>query len=416
MSYKEKTHNRFLVIARKSIINEWVSQIPRFVPNSVAVFPEDGTINADFVVTNYEQLAKLIPYREYFSGIIVDESHNFSNIDALRFKNLMTFVDGHIMYRFVMTGSPIQNKPDGLFPQLCFVNPYAFNVSYPFLLKYAFNISGFGAKRQKVMKAHGKPLFAKAVMENAILTATPREGLHTVEPVMTPVKLTAAQKKYISAVEAGHLVVTKMGDTGNVSVRQELKNSLSKEFQISSGFLYTGDETIEFPSEKLSEAIRIAKATDERIILWVYFKKTAETLKKVFGQEADVIVGGMSKASIADVKRRFEEKDFRILIASIEAANAGLNLQFCRNAVFIEYSWAPSVMEQAIGRMDRPGQTRKCNIWFLYTEGTADELPIVAYHNKTSVNSSILVNFVKKRAIPPIRRKERKSNLSAIGL
>lgn len=416
MSYKEKTHNRFLIVAKKAIITEWTKQIPIFVPNSVAVFPDEGTINADFVVTNYEQIEKLIPYRKYFSGIIVDESHNFSNIGSQRFKNLMNFVDGYVNHRFILTGSPIQNKPDGLFTQLSFINPYAFNFSHEWMLKSMFTIRGFGARQTKFIKPHAKTIFASVVKKNSVLKNTPREGLHEVEPVTIPVPLSPTQRKYMQAVEAGHLVITKSGDTRKRGVLQELKNSMAKEFQVSSGFLYAGDGPIEFESEKINRAVDIASKTDERVIIWTYFQHTSERLKKIFKNEAECIVGGMSRKNIEHIKNRFERKEFRILIANIEAANAGLNLQFCRNAIFVEYSWAPVVIDQAVGRIDRPGQTRKCNIYFLYTEGTADELPIVAYHSKTTVNSKILTNFAKSRSIPPIRRKERKSNLGAIGL
>lgn len=105
----------------------------------------------------------------------------------------------------------------------------------------------------------------------------------------------------------------------------------------------------------------------------------------------------------------FKDGKKRIAILQLKAANAGLNLQFCRNAVFVELDWAPPTIDQAVGRIDRPGQKAACRILFLYTEGTTDELMLMAYQQKTSITSTILKNYVRTRNIKGVFKRTEKN-------
>lgn len=281
---------RYLIVSPKSVVGEWMSQLPKYMDCKVALFPDEATIDADFVVTNFEQVEKLIPYREWFGGIIVDESQNIKNAKTNRMEQIMRFCDHHIVSRFVLTATPIVNKPDDLFPQLSFVNPYAFNFSYEFMLSRYFKEKGYGARKKKIFLARGNNVFQFIVQHNALLVVTPQEGRLEVTRDTRKFTQSVEQKRYIETVAQGQIsvlqtaedVATQMNIGAKRTLTIELKNALTKECQISSGFLKAGDKIIRFNSNKLAYAYDVVKNQwhDEQVILWVYFRETAERLQQ----------------------------------------------------------------------------------------------------------------------------------------
>jgi hypothetical protein len=200
--------NRFLIVCPKTAIGEWTSQLPQFFDCSIKVFPDDNSLNADFVVTNFEQLEKLIQYKQYFSGIIVDESQGIKNVKTNRFHNLMEFCDGNIESRFILTATPIANKPDDLFSQLSFINPYSFNFSYNYMLSRYFKEGGFGVRKKKIFLARGKDTFQFITTCNSLMIVTPTEDRLPVERDVVRHKLTSEQNEYIDTVKAGQITIS----------------------------------------------------------------------------------------------------------------------------------------------------------------------------------------------------------------
>lgn len=415
---------RALIVCPKSVIGEWVKQPPQFMDCKVKVFPDDMSIDGDFVVTNFEQVEKLIPYRKHFGAVIIDESHNVKSVHTKRFDDIMQFCDAHIQVRFILTGTPIVNRPDDLFSQLSFINPYAFNFSFDFMMSRYFRESGRGARAKIIFKSAGKGVFESITSLNSFLLASDSSDRLPSEKELRKFRVSSEQARYLDAVQQGHVTtldaVDRMAPLATAENKRmqtiELKNALVKESQVSSGFLQAGDKVIRFRSDKLIATHKLVTGDwkDEQVIVWVYFRETAERLQTAFGNEAVTILGGMSTKARMDAKNAFESGRKRILIAQLKAGNAGLNLQFCAHAVFAELDWAPTTVDQAVGRIDRRNQTRACKIVFMYTIGTTDELMLAAYNNKMTVSSAVLKNFIKTRNIKGSFTKTKRANPHAI--
>ena len=396
---------RYLIVAPKSAIGEWATQLPKFFPCKVHIFPENPSLDCDFIVTNFEHIDKFIPYAEWIGGLIVDESQGIKNMETLRFKNLMAACDGEIMCRFILTATPISNNPDDVFSQLSFINPYAFNFSYDFMKSRYFFKRGVGRER---VKQGALPVFAHIIECNAVLAKTDESSKPGVDRVTEAVQLCPDQQKLMEAVGEGHIrLITKTEVTGAESKKNELvelKNSLMKECQVSSGFLMAGDNIIRVPSPKLARAYDIAKNQwgDEQVIIWVYFRETAQRMFEAFKHEAVQIVGGMSTKARMAARDTFVSGKKRVAILQLNSANSALNLQNCSKAVFVEYDWPYIVVDQAVGRIDRPGQQTRCEAIMLYTDMTGDVVVFESCVNKLNVTSSVLKNFVSTRSLPKI--------------
>lgn len=83
--------------------------------------------------------------------------------------------------------------------------------------------------------------------------------------------------------------------------------------------------------------------------------------------------GSESPAAKQRAKEAFVDGDSRVLVMSLRSGAGVDGLQeACHVAVFGELDWSPAVHRQAIGRLDRPGQTEQVLAYFLTSEEGAD--------------------------------------------
>ena len=72
------------------------------------------------------------------------------------------------------------------------------------------------------------------------------------------------------------------------------------------------------------------------------------------------IRGGMAieeiRAAVADSRAAAAAQEPVVIVVQIVAGGVGLNLQFCKEVVFLSQHWNPAVVHQAVGRAVRIGQ------------------------------------------------------------
>lgn len=94
-----------------------------------------------------------------------------------------------------------------------------------------------------------------------------------------------------------------------------------------------------------------------KFLVFTEFVSTQAMLKVYLeerGFSIAILNGSMSLEERAEVQKDFADK-VRILI-STDAGGEGLNLQFCHVIINYDIPWAPTKIEQRIGRVDRIGQ------------------------------------------------------------
>ena len=409
-----------LVVCPKNVLGEWESQPAEFFGSRISVFPENvDWMNSDIVVTNYEQLANILPYKQFIGAIILDESQKVKNIHTATFANVAALGVG-VWHRMVLTGTPLKNKPDDLFTQLSFVNPYAFNFSYTFMMQNYFTALKVAGRAEPVYKFKEKFafLFHDITRNNAIRMDAPPRAAGS-ETLIQAFKPTAEQEKYIDMVREGTVLLLKgegpdsdIYNNFNPSAKQlmqvALKNKLIKLSQVSSGFMHAGDDTWMFTSNKMAACYKYVTEDwkEHQIIVWVYFKETARRLEEAFrnaGVSVVSIVGGMTRTTRTQYVNAFKSGKVRVAVAQISSMNSGENMQHCCHDIFVEWDWGPSTIDQAVARTDRPGQKNKCYHLFMYTEGTTDELHIEAYKSKSKLSGSVVNNFVSRVLLKGVR-------------
>ncbi|PQE03808.1 SNF2 family domain-containing protein [Rutstroemia sp. NJR-2017a BBW] len=68
-----------------------------------------------------------------------------------------------------------------------------------------------------------------------------------------------------------------------------------------------------------------------------------------------------------------QDPECRILLASLAVCSVGLNLVAADTVILADSWWAPAIEDQAVDRVHRLGQKRKCTVWRLVMEGSIEE-------------------------------------------
>ena len=164
-------------------------------------------------------------------------------------------------------------------------------------------------------------------------------------------------------------------------ILQKLFLPFSKEIE---KYLFAGEE-----NESIRRKIGISKVgpsadiihdilnSEEKIVVFAYHTDVILGLEKALAEYNPVVVRGATptKKRQRAIDRFQEDKKCRVFIGQIEAAGVGVDgLQHAASmAVFVETNCPPGIIRQAIGRLYREGQKKKCLFQFLLVEGTVDE-------------------------------------------
>jgi len=105
---------------------------------------------------------------------------------------------------------------------------------------------------------------------------------------------------------------------------------------------------------------------ETKIILFVNFRDTVDFVAKYFAKYNPAILNGKVTNKEAQKTKFLEDPTCRMLVANVQSAGVGLNLQgVCHTAVFMEPTGVPGDFKQAVERLWRNGQQFEVNIYII---------------------------------------------------
>lgn len=112
-----------------------------------------------------------------------------------------------------------------------------------------------------------------------------------------------------------------------------------------------------------------------KLIIWTWYVKSTQKVLDYLNRDRLVAVGAYSGANSNKSFEMFQENpDIRVLVASPASAGAGLNPQgVCSEMLFLETPTTPMLVDQAVGRIVRQGQTKVPRVYFATARGTIQE-------------------------------------------
>jgi hypothetical protein len=311
-------------------------------------------------------LLKVAPY----DRLVCDEGHILRNgYSTKRFRTLLEIVAPR---RWILSGTPVQNNKNDFQNLLKFLQME----SEVRLETPAATIATTVLLRRTVGEVRA-----------AVPTMPTEKPLHTVHPVVLPGGgeeervFGALVGRFEHAVEVG----AKMSIILELylRIRQFIAHPLIYVEAMKRKFrgAYARESWTDSASKLAAFEGCITEAEAKPTIVFTSFRMEAELAEAGLqraGYKTWTIGGGMS-----DVQREAVTKESRAAVAAgerkvailvqIQAGGAGLNLQHCPRVFFLSSHWNPSVVDQAVARAYRMGQTERVEVHHMLLADDAEK-------------------------------------------
>ncbi|MFI5861846.1 DEAD/DEAH box helicase [Streptomyces sp. NPDC051546] len=351
--------SHFMVVCPASVLINWTREIE--ARSTLRVMPLHGPDRqeafADWKgrggvgVTTFDALRGFpAPGGGEVGMLVVDEAHYAKNPKARR-SQAVTEWSGHCERVLLMTGTPMENRVAEFRSLVQILQPH---------------LAGFVGDRDGVV---GSKAFRKAVAP--VYLRRNQQDVLTELPALQQTdeweELSASDEDaYREAVRAGNFMAMRRA----AYARPEKSAKLNR----------------------LCEIVEDAAENGLKVVVFSNFRDVLGTVKEALdaarGTGGGRVFGPLS-GSVAPARRQQLVDEFAavpghaVLVAQIEAAGVGLNMQAASVLIICEPQIKPTIEHQAVARAHRMGQVRSVRVHRLLTTRGVDERMVEMLKNKT---------------------------------
>ena len=395
---------RAVVVCPSSIKDNWLKELDFFQEN----FWEVVIVNSGkqqfvdkllkskksntLIIVNYEYLKNRIVSDQLkrFSPnfLVLDEAHFIKNPKSKRYKCIAHELIPNwkeLQMKILLTGTPIQNrpieirslmlisKPDVLEPYREF-RRFAFKYCEGRMGKWGFEASG---------SSNEEELGLRLALGGAIIR----------------------RKKENVLPQLPDKTMTMLVFEGNTDAKRVIKKyDVQFDFEAiirNPGFWQKN------PNEHIATARRelaIAKLPDsieaikellesvDKVVVFAWHTDIIDALEKALSEYKPALIAGRTKSETrqAEVDRFQNDPACRVFIGNIQAAGVGITLTAASHIEFVESSWVPGEIFQAVDRCHRIGQKSSVSARFHVVKNSVDEAVIGSLISKNLTIKKIL--------------------------
>ena len=409
--YEEEGMGKLLVICPKKIIGQWQESIEHEFPkakilkfkdkvstdkiNKTLLYDKDFNI----VVLNYEVLHKLDALKQIINGkwtIILDEGHRIRNYGTARNRVKVTEAVlelGKLTYKkMILTATPTQSNYGGYidyYTQLRFLGYMdmtykEFNEHYVLTKDINYGTSPYPVKTIVGYKNQDELEDLLAVVSRRYV---PKYG--DFEPQHNKITLdqVPSYKKLLREEAYQNIMIT-----NSMRKRIALKT-------ITSGTIYGQDMTDNHYSyldntSKLDWLEDFLSDTDEVVTIFYQYNVELEALRTLLTKlkKKFIVINGQTKNAVKEVQRT----DYDVIIGQFQAMSESIDgIQHKSHIViFLTMPESSLTYKQAIGRIDRIGQTKVPMYYYLVMKDTIDDKVYKLIEQKLEFSEKVLDKLV----------------------
>lgn len=362
----------------------------------------------DVLIVNYEQvLAHVDDFNKMdFHIAIYDEAHFIKNQKAKRTKACLKLRANR---HFILTGSPLLNQVNELWPLLHRIAPTEYPRYWTFVNRYA--VYG-GFQNKQIIGVKNRPEL-NAAIGRVMVRRLKKDVLDLPEKQYIPqyVELSPLQRKLYDQA-ANDLAI----DLPNNPEPREIENALTKYLYLKQ-ICGTAAEIEGYAddSAKLDRAMElIAEITDpsginEPVVVFTQFRTTQACLANrltaakinCFMLHGDIPMS--HRAETIKIWSDYRDKTGRpgVLCGMLQVASVGLNMTAASRAIFIDRLYVPKLNEQAEDRIHRIGadQSKSVQIHTIIARKTIDQRIEAILNRKRKLFTSLVEESDWKRAL-----------------
>jgi len=362
---------RTLVVAPTSVLGSWQAQAERFRPDlRVARYHGAGRRldpEADLVITSYGVLRRDVDAlaRVDWDTVVLDESHTIKNPNSQVARAALALP---ARFHLALSGTPVENRLEDLWPQLSFMVPGLFGSLASFRRRYAAR----GAAGRARLERRVRPFVLRRTKSEVARDLPPRTDLvHEVE-------LSSEERAFYAAVAAAARTdVARLGP--NVAPMRILEALLRVRQAACDAAIVPGapPALCAGPSAKLARLAALLEellAEGHKVLVFSQWTKLLDRVEAVVAQAGAAFARLDGATADRDgVVARFQDPSGPpVMLVSLRAGGVGLTLTAADHVVLLDPWWNPAVEEQAAGRAHRIGQTRPVIVHRILAAGTIE--------------------------------------------
>ncbi len=381
-----------LVVVPRSLVFNWRNELEKFAPNlrvldhaSLAKDRRSADFgDADVVITTYgivrrdaETLAKVA-----FDWIVLDESQAIKNTHSQNAKAVRLLQSRR---RLVMTGTPVENRPEELWSQFQFLNPGMLGKE-----------SDFG----RLARDEGTRLVLARVLRPLILRRTKEQVARDLPEKIEQIvycELTPEQSRVYDEVlkRTKHDVLDRVAREGLAASKLHVLEALLRLRQAASHAGLVAPDMKEAPSgkfEALLELLEEPLASGRKALVFSQFPSLLKLLQPELKERGIVFeyLDGSTKDRETPVKRFQTDPAVPVLLASLMAGGHGLNLTAADYVFLLDPWWNPAVEAQAVARAHRIGRQGTVIALKLVARDTVEEKMLALQAAKRDLAANLL--------------------------
>jgi SWI/SNF-related matrix-associated actin-dependent regulator 1 of chromatin subfamily A len=373
-----------LIVCPNTLKTTWGQEIEQHSGLRYAVFGAGRkarrdafrSLRAAFYVINYEAVAAELPslralLRFKRVALVLDESHRIKTPGSKTTRAVLS-LRRDAAKRYIMTGTPVANKPEDLWSQLFFLDDGA--TLGPTFEAFRSRYGSSNAGYTRVEEIRGRLATVSLRREKAGTIDLPPKTVSRV-----PVKLSGRQLvMYEHMRNELALWVQRLSGEEILTQADNILSRLTRLAQLASNPGLLDARYREIPAKfcALDELLPIY-LTDpsQKAIVWTSFVPNIPALLGRFAALRPVAIHGEmdSKERDAAIASFKQDSSVRLMVANPAAAREGLTLTQASTAIYLDRTFNLVDFLQSQDRIHRMSQTRSCDILLLIAGNTIDE-------------------------------------------
>lgn len=299
-----------------------------------------------------------------FKVVIADEAHRLKDPKSKQTRAVWSIAHGPtVEYRWALTGTPLTNAPDTMWPILHFVDPCEWPAKSQFIDRYCmFGFNPWGAMEVFGIKPEMEPEFFeifdprfRRMPKDIVLPQLP-----PVQRVRRYVDMGKAQATAYRQMAQNLVALTPSGD---MVIASNPISQLTRLVQYSSATceIVEGEVKLADPSNKLDQLMVDLDdylSDGEGVVVFAQSRQliemAAQRLEKAKIKYA-VIKGGQTGDERQYSIDAFQDGTVDVILVVVAAGGTGITLTRGRIGIFLQRSWSQVDMLQAEGRIHRIG-------------------------------------------------------------
>ncbi len=400
--YQQNPGQQCLVVCPASLVYNWQQEFNKFTPilhtrvfnSGVKSAEEEQESIPDVIIASYGQLRSNVDYfkEKQFGIVVVDESHNIKNPNAL---TTLAVHQINASHKVALSGTPVMNSTFDLYGQLGFLLPGMFGTQDFFRKEYADPIE---KERDEVKINALQKLTAPFILrrtKDQVATDLPEKVQSILWCNMKPIQQAAYD---LVKSKVRNSVFFDIQQNGLAGGKLSVINGMLKLRQICNATSLVKDEDISINSSIKTEVLLAELSqliSDHKVLVFSQFTSMLDILGEALDTEGMAYLrldGTTPQKDRQELVNLFqqEDSDERIFLISLKAGNAGLTLTAADYVFLFDPWWNTAVQQQAIDRTHRIGQTRPVFAYQMICKGTIEEKIIQLQERKQTLSNELI--------------------------